>query len=77
MIQATILDLGPFRGNSPAGVVWKTSACSFVKSVSKWMFLYKWPLYDLFWPFFSHMYVYLSQNWGSDGPFEVPNGSKS
>ena len=24
-----------------------------------------------------HMCVYLSQNWGSDGHFEVPNGSKS
>jgi hypothetical protein len=27
---------------------------------------YKWPLYDLFWPNFWHMCVYLSQNWGSD-----------
>ena len=48
-----------------------------LKSVWKWMFLYKWPLYDLFWPFFHHMCVYLSQNWGSDGHFEVLNGSKS
>ena len=46
-----------------------------IKSVYKWMFLYKWPLYDLFWPFFCHMYVHLSQNWGSDGHFEVLNRS--
>ena len=46
-----------------------------LKSVYKRMFLYKWPLYDLFWPFFSHTYVYLSQNWGSDGHFEVLNRS--
>ena len=48
-----------------------------IKSVYKWMFLYKWPLYDLFWPFFCHTCVYLPQNWGSDGHFEVLNGSKS
>ena len=46
-----------------------------VKTVSKRMSLHKWPLYDLFWPFFSHMYLYLSQNWGSDGHFEVLNRS--
>ena len=46
-----------------------------IKTVSKWMSLYKWPLYDLFWPFFRHMYVHLSQNWGSDGHFEVLNRS--
>ena len=44
-----------------------------IKTVSKWMSLYKWPLYDLVWPFFCH----LSQNWGSDGNFEVLNRSKS
>ena len=47
-----------------------------VKSVYKWIFLYKWPLYDHSWPFFCHMSEYLSQNWGSDGHFEVLNGSK-
>jgi hypothetical protein len=46
-----------------------------LKTVSKWMSLYKRPLYDLFWPYFCHMYVYLSQNWGSDGHFEVLNMS--
>ena len=48
-----------------------------LKTVSKWMSLYKLPLYDLFWPLFWYMYVHLSQNWGSDGYFEVLNGSKS
>ena len=48
-----------------------------VKTVSKWMSLYKWSLYHLFWSFFHRMCVYLSQNWGSDGQFEVLNGSKS
>ena len=48
-----------------------------VKTVRKRMFLYKWPLYDHSWPFFCHMNVYLSQNWGSDGHFEMLNGSKS
>ena len=33
--------------------------------------------YDHFWPFFWHMYGHLSQNWGSDGHFEVLNGSES
>ena len=46
-----------------------------LKSVWKWMFLYKWPLYDHFWPFVCHMYVHLSKNWGSDGHFEVLNRS--
>ena len=44
-----------------------------LKTVSKWMSLYKLPLYDLFWPLFWYMYVHLSQNWGSDGHFEVLN----
>ena len=48
-----------------------------LKSVYKWMFLYKWPLYDHSWPFFCHMCEYLSQNWVSDGRFEVLNWSKS
>ena len=26
-----------------------------LKSVWKWMSLYKWPLYDLFWPFFAYV----------------------
>ena len=42
-----------------------------LKSVYKWMSLYKCPLYDHSWPFFRH----LSQNWGSDGHFEVLNRS--
>ena len=46
-----------------------------IKSVWKRMFLYKWPFYDLFWPSFCNMYVNLSQNWGSDGHFEVLNRS--
>ena len=44
-----------------------------LKSVSKWMFLYKCPIYDHSWPFFRHMCEFLSQNWGSDGHFEVLN----
>jgi hypothetical protein len=28
-----------------------------LKSVYKWIFLYKWPLYDHSWPFFRHMCV--------------------
>ena len=39
--------------------------------------LNKCPFYDHFWPFFHQLYFYLSQKWGSDGHFEVPNGSKS
>ena len=46
-----------------------------LKTDRKWMSLYKWPLYDHSWPFFCHMCVYLSQNWGSDGHFEVLNRS--
>ena len=46
-----------------------------IKSVYKWMSLYKCPLYDHSWPFFCHMCVYLSQNWGSDGHCEVLNRS--
>ena len=41
-----------------------------VKTVSKWIWIYKWPLYDLFWQFFHHMCVYLSKNWGSVSHFE-------
>ena len=51
------------------------STNAMLKSVWKWMFLYKWPFYELFWPFFCNMYVHLSQNWGSDGHFEVLNRS--
>ena len=29
-----------------------------LKTDSKRIFLYKWPLYDLFWPFFCHMCVF-------------------
>ena len=46
-----------------------------IKTVWKRMFLYKWPLYDLFWPLFCHMYLHLPQNWGSDGHFEELNKS--
>ena len=34
------------------------------------------PFYNHFWPFFCQLYVYLSQKGGSDGHFEVLNGSK-
>ena len=37
----------------------------------------KWLLYNRFWPLFCHIYVHLSQNWGSEGQFEMPNRSKS
>ena len=47
----------------------------YIKTVWKRMFLYKWPLYDLLWPFFCHIYVDLPQNWCSDGHFEVLNRS--
>ena len=46
-----------------------------VKTVSKRMSLYKWPLQDLFWPFFRHMCVHISQNWGSDSHSKVLNRS--
>ena len=46
-----------------------------VNSDWKWMSIYKWPLYDYFWPFFCHMYVHLSQNCGSEDHFEVLNRS--
>ena len=36
----------------------------------------KWQCYDHFRPFFCHMYILLSQNWVSDGHFEVLNWSK-
>ena len=49
--------------------------CRYIKTVRKRMFLYKWPLYDLFWPFFCHVYLHLPQNWGSDGHFEEVNKS--
>ena len=54
---------------------WFFSSNHYLKTVSKWMSLYKSPLYDLFWPIFCHMYVHLSQNWGSDNHFEVLNRS--
>ena len=37
----------------------------------------KWPFYDHFWPYFWQLCFHLSQNWGSDGHFEVLNESKS
>ena len=37
----------------------------------------KWLFYVYFWPFFCQLYVYLSQKRGSDGHFEVLNGSTS
>ena len=33
----------------------------------------KWPFYDHIWTFFCQLYVYFSQNWGSEGYF---NGQK-
>ena len=47
----------------------------YIKSVYKRMSLYKCPLYDHSWPFSCHMCEHLSQNWGSDGHFEVLNMS--
>ena len=58
-------------------VLWNKKRQVLLKSVYKWMSLYKCPLYDHSWPFFCHMYGYLSQNWGSDGHFVVVNRSKS
>ena len=58
-------------------LTWLKKVVTFLKTDRKWMSLYKWPLYDHFWPFFCHMCVYLSQNVGSDSHFEVLNGSKS
>ena len=37
---------------------------------------HKWQFYDHFRQFLCLMYVYLSQNWGSDGHFNMLNGSK-
>ena len=37
----------------------------------------KWPFYDQIWPFFCQPHGYLSQNWDSDGHFEVLNESIS
>ena len=37
----------------------------------------KRPFYDHIWPFFCQPHGYLSQNWVSDGHFEVLNESKS
>ena len=37
---------------------------------------HKWPFYDHFCPLFCHLYIYLSQNWGSDGQFDMHNRSK-
>ena len=34
------------------------------------------PFYNHIWPFFRQLYVYLSQKGGSDGHFEVLNGSE-
>ena len=36
----------------------------------------KWLFYGYFWPFFRQLYVYLSQNWDSEGHFDVLNRSK-
>ena len=38
---------------------------------------HKWPFYNHFLTIFCHMYVHLSQNWGSGCHFEMINGSKS
>ena len=38
----------------------------------KWKFMpHKWLFYDHFWPFLVRLHQNLSQNWGSDGFFEV------
>ena len=50
----------------------KRKSLALLKTVLKRMSLYIWPLYDHFWPFFRHMYVHLSRNWGH---FEVLNRS--
>ena len=36
----------------------------------------KWLFYHYFWPFSCQLYVYLSQNWSSDGHFDKLNRSK-
>jgi hypothetical protein len=36
-----------------------------------------WSFYNHFWPFFCQLHEYLSQNWGSEEHFEVPNLPKS
>ena len=38
---------------------------------------HKWQLHDHFWPFFHHLYVHPSENWGSGNHFEVLTRSKS
>ena len=43
----------------------------YLRIVSKWMSFYKSPFLTIF----RHMHVHLSQNWGSDGPYEVINRS--
>ena len=60
-----------------AKIYLNTHSAFLLKTDWKRKFLYKWPLYDLFWPFFCHVCVYLSQKWGSDGHFELLNGSES
>ena len=71
--------LEPFEnlggGENLVGIVYPLPLLIEIKTDRKWMSLYKWPLYNLFWPFFHHMHVHLSQNWGSDGHFEVLNKS--
>jgi hypothetical protein len=49
---------------------WRPHAClaNFQKIATD-----KWPFYYHIWPFFCQLYVYLSQNWDSDGHFEVLN----
>ena len=66
-----------YSGPKPSFVrsPWKGLKSIFLKSVYKWMSLYKCPLYDHSWPFYCHMYDHLSQNWGSDDHFEVLNRS--
>ena len=53
---------------------WRPRAClaNFLKITTD-----KWPFYYHIWPFFCQLYVFLSQNWVSDGHFEVLNESKS
>ena len=61
-----------FRRNFLFQPIFKKKTIVWVKmnNTGKWLF------YNHFWPFFCQLYGYLSQNWGSDGHFDVLNGSK-
>ena len=55
----------------------RSKILQLLQSESKRITITKWLFHGYFWPFFCHLHVYLSQNRGSDGQFEVLNGSKS